>query len=113
TGGSKGIGLACAKAYATAGAQVAIVAPIDGGVDEAMDQLGGSHLGIVGDVSNEKDVARAIQLIMSRYGKLDAVHNNAGVATPSKPLHETTDSEWRHLMNVNLRSILFTTRYAI
>ena len=49
---------------------------------------------------------------MARYHRLDAVHNNAGIATPSKPVHQTSDAEWDALFNVNLKSILYTTRHA-
>lgn len=113
TGGSMGIGLECAKAYAAAGANVAIVAPVAGPVEEAIHQLGAQHLGIVGDVSKAEDVERAIKQTINRYGRLDAIHNNAGIASPSKPLHETTDDEWQQLMDVNLKSLLFTTRFGI
>lgn len=108
-----GIGLECAKAYAAAGARVVIVAPDAGPIDDAIRQLGPEHLGIVCDVSNAGDVERAIQQTISTYGRLDAIHNNAGIASPSKTLHETSDDEWQQLMDVNLRSLLFTTRFGI
>lgn len=113
TGGSRGIGLECAKAYAVAGANVIIVALDASSVADAIQQLGAQHLGIVGDVSKAEDVERSIKQTISRYGRLDAIHNNAGIASPSKPLHETTDDEWQQLMDVNLRSLLFTTRFGI
>lgn len=113
TGGSMGIGLECAKAYAAAGARVVIVAPDADSVAEAINQLGPQHLGIVGDVSKSEDVKRAMEETIRTYGRLDAIHNNAGIASPSKPLDETTDDEWQELMDVNLRSLLFTTRFGI
>lgn len=111
TGGSAGIGFECAKAYAEAGANVVVAASSPQPVEEAVKQLGSRHLGIVCDVSKAGDVERAIAEAIAHYGKLDAIHNNAGVASPSKPLHETSDEEWENLMNVNLKSILYTTRY--
>lgn len=111
TGGSAGIGLACAKAYAEAGAKVVIVALDSGQVNEVAMQLGAEHLGIACDVSKATDVAHAIALTMEKYGKIDAIHNNAGVASPSKPLHETSDEEWDQLTNINIKSVLYTTRY--
>ena len=113
TGGSMGIGFECAKAYADAGANVVVIAPSAASVEEAIRQLGSKHLGIVCDVANSEDVKRAIQQTIRRYGRLNAIHNNAGIASPSKPLHETSDEEWRQLMEVNLRSLLFTTRFGI
>lgn len=111
TGGSAGIGLACAKAYAEAGAKVVIVALDANQVKEVATQLGTEHLGIVCDVSKAADVAHAVALTIEKYGKIDAIHNNAGIASPSKPLHETSDEEWEYLTDVNIKSVLYTTRY--
>ena len=113
TGGSMGIGLACAKAYAAEGANVIIAATASSNIsaEEVAAQLGQKHHGITCDVSNSSDVEKAIGQTIEKYGKIDAIHNNAGIATPSKPLHETSDIEWQRLMDVNLKSILFTTRF--
>ncbi|MDB5089495.1 MAG: short-chain dehydrogenase [Mucilaginibacter sp.] len=111
TGGSMGIGFECAKAYANEGAKVVIVASSWGQVEEAVERLGSEHLGIVGDVSCASDVEGAIHQTIEKYGRIDAIHNNAGIATPSKPLHQTSDEEWQRLMDVNLKSVLFTTRF--
>lgn len=111
TGGSTGIGLECAKAYAKEGASVAIIAACPDQVDTAVKVLGDEHTGIVCDVSIASDVKMAIGKTIARYGKIDAIHNNAGIATPSKALHETSDEEWEKLMDVNLKSMLYTTRF--
>lgn len=111
TGGSAGIGFECAKAYAEAGAKVIVAASSPQSVEEAVRQLGAVHLGVVCDVSKAHDVEAAIAQSVRHYGKLDAIHNNAGIASPSKPLHETSDEEWENLMKVNLKSILYTTRF--
>ena len=111
TGGSAGIGYACAQAYALEGAKVVIVASNPGPVAEAVALLGTQHLGIACDVSNATQVENAISQTLAKYGRIDAIHNNAGIASPSKPLHQTSDQEWDLLMNVNLKSVLYTTRY--
>jgi meso-butanediol dehydrogenase/(S,S)-butanediol dehydrogenase/diacetyl reductase len=112
TGGSGGIGWDCARAYAAEGAKVVVAAHNAEAVAKAAATLGAEHLGIVCDVSRETEVEAAIKQTLARYGKLDAVHNNAGIATPSKPVHETTDAEWDALFNVNLKSVLYTARHA-
>jgi meso-butanediol dehydrogenase/(S,S)-butanediol dehydrogenase/diacetyl reductase len=112
TGGSDGIGWDCAKAYAGAGAKVVIFARGKKSVAKAATRLGAEHLGLVGNVSRDDEVKRAMKATLARYGKLDAVHNNVGIATPCKPIHETTDAEWDALFNVNLKSVLHTTRHA-
>lgn len=111
TGGSTGIGLDCAKAYVAEGAKVAIVARNGDLAAQVAAELGPEHLGFACDVSNDIEVRIAIVRVLARYGKLDAIHNNAGIATPSKPLHETTDAEWNTLFDINLRSVLHTTRH--
>lgn len=111
TGGSTGIGWACAKAYAAEGARVALVARDRRQVEDAAVELGPEHLGIACDVSRDDEVKSALRFTLNRFKRLDAVHNNAGIATPSKALHETTDAEWDDLFDTNLKSILYTTRY--
>ncbi|TKC08530.1 SDR family NAD(P)-dependent oxidoreductase [Pedobacter frigoris] len=110
TGGSMGIGLECAKAYARAGASV-VIAASSGDPEVVAATLGEQHLGILCDVSNAAQVAKAISRTLIKYGKINAIHNNAGIASPSKPLHETSDEEWDQLMNVNLKSVLYTSRF--
>jgi NAD(P)-dependent dehydrogenase (short-subunit alcohol dehydrogenase family) len=111
TGGSTGIGWDCAKAYVAEGAKVVLVARDKEVVSKAAE-LGPVHLGISCDVSNDTEVRVAIEKTIAHHGKLDAVHNNAGIATPSKAIHETTDAEWDALFNINLKSVLYTTRHA-
>jgi meso-butanediol dehydrogenase/(S,S)-butanediol dehydrogenase/diacetyl reductase len=112
TGGSCGIGQDCAEAYAAEGARVVIVARDREGVEKVAAELGSEHLGIVCDVTRDHEVKTALEKTLSRYGRLDAVHNNAGIASPSKPVHETTDAEWDALFDVNLKGVLHTTRHA-
>jgi NAD(P)-dependent dehydrogenase (short-subunit alcohol dehydrogenase family) len=113
TGGSTGIGLDCAKAYAAEGARVALVARNGELAAREAAALGPDHLGFACDVSRDADVKAAIDRVLARYGKLDAIHNNAGIASPSKPLDETTDDEWDALFDINLKSVLHTTRHGI
>src|SRR5258707_2904981 len=48
---------------------------------------------------------------VKKYGGLNAIHNNAGIVGPSKPLHETSLAEWDGLFNVNLKSVYLTAKY--
>lgn len=113
TGGSMGIGLECAKKYAEAGAKVMIMANDKLSLIESMEILGEGHGSFLGDISNPSDVEKAIQYTLNLYGQIDVIHNNAGIACPSKPLHETTDEEWQKLFDVNLKGVLYTTRYGL
>ena len=111
TGGSCGIGRDCALAYAAEGAKVVIIARDPDGVKKIVAELGPDHLGIVCDVTHDAEVKTAVDKAVKHYGRLDAVHNNAGISTPCKPIHETTDSEWDALFDVNLKGVLHTIRH--
>lgn len=113
TGGSMGIGFECAKKYREAGARVVILSNDAVSVASAAEALGDGCMGIVCDVSRARDVERAVDRTLERFGRIDVIHNNAGIAYPSKPLHETEDDEWDLLFNVNLKGILLTTRYGL
>lgn len=110
SGGSTGIGLDCANAYAREGARVVLCARDGDLCAKEAAKLPGEHLGIRCDVSVASEVREAIRVTLERFGRLDAIHNNAGVAHPSKPLHETSEEEWDALFSINLRSVLLTTR---
>jgi NAD(P)-dependent dehydrogenase (short-subunit alcohol dehydrogenase family) len=112
TGGADGIGRECALAYARAEAAVAI---LDRDLERAQhtaSEAGGECIALHADVSDGAQVISAIANVLKRFGRIDAVHNNAGIASPSKPLHETTEQEWDDLQRINVKSVYWTTRFA-
>lgn len=112
TGGAYGIGRECVLAYAKEGASV-VIADVRGGDAAALAaNLGDNAVGVQCDVSDGPSVEAAVRAAVERFGQLDAVHNNAGISTPSKPLHLTTESEWDRQLAVNLKGVYWTTRYA-
>jgi meso-butanediol dehydrogenase/(S,S)-butanediol dehydrogenase/diacetyl reductase len=113
TGGSKGIGLECAKQYIAAGATVVVVTNDSKSAESASKILSDPHRILICDVSKARDVADAIHFTLEKYGRIDVIHNNAGIAFPSKPLHETSDPEWDNLFNVNIKGVYYTTKYGI
>lgn len=113
TGGSRGIGFECAKKYVGAGARVVIISNDAASLESCMLEFDDTHTGLLCDVSSAADVERAIAFALNKYGRIDIIHNNAGIAHPSKPLHETTEEEWENLMAVNLKGIFHTTRFGI
>jgi NAD(P)-dependent dehydrogenase (short-subunit alcohol dehydrogenase family) len=113
TGGASGIGRECAISYAAEGARVAIADIDKQAADVTAHDLGGQTIAIGCDVSRGESVRAAIDTAVAHYGRLDAVHNNAGIASPSKSLDATSEQEWDHLMSVNLKSIFWTTQAAI
>jgi NAD(P)-dependent dehydrogenase (short-subunit alcohol dehydrogenase family) len=112
TGGGDGIGRECALAYAREGASVAILDRNIEAANRTAAESGQDALAIHADVSNGHDVQAAIEAVLKKFGRIDALHNNAGIASPSKPLHETTEVEWDDLLRINLKSVYWTTRFA-
>ncbi len=114
TGGAAGIGLECVKAYVRAGARVSVLDHDQVALDNLTQVPFKSMLTtFAGDVSVANDVKGAIEHTVRSFGTIDVIHNNAGVASPSKPLHETSEGEWDNLFSVNLKSVFWTTKYGI
>lgn len=112
TGGADGIGRECALAYAREKGTVVIVDRNLNAAQNTVAELGSRSMALQADVSDGEAVKGAVDHTLKTFGRIDAVHNNAGIATPSKPLHETSEEEWDNLQRINLKSVYWTTRYA-
>jgi meso-butanediol dehydrogenase/(S,S)-butanediol dehydrogenase/diacetyl reductase len=111
TGGASGIGRECAIAYAREGAIVAILDRNFEEAQKAAKDLGQSSA-YYADVSRGADIEKAIAAVLKEFGRLDAVHNNAGIVSPSCPLHQTTEEQWDDLHRTNLKSVYWTTKFS-
>lgn len=114
TGGTEGIGFECAKVYHKAGAKLAIVSNSNDSLKRAQKQL--SHkdiLYLLADVAIGRQINKAISKTIARFGKIDVIHNNAGISDPSKTLCDTTDAEWGKLFDINVKGIYNTTCFGI
>ncbi len=103
TGGARGIGLAIARRFIAAGHRVALL-DIDGETLAATErELNEAQrvLAIRCDVALPEQVRAAIAQVTARFGRIDALINNAGVAV-FKPMLETTYEEWARVLAVNL-----------
>ena len=103
TGGARGIGLAVGQWFLAHGYDVALL-DIDAATLSATEAaLGLSErvLTLVCDVSSPEQVEAAAAAVMARFGRVDALVNNAGVAV-FKPALETSFAEWRHVLGTNL-----------
>ena len=113
TGAARGIGLATAKRFLAEGWQVALL-DIDGEtLEHALQALAvpDDTLAICGDVAEPAEVTAAIEAVARRFGRLDALVNNAGTAV-FKPILETTHAEWARVIAVNLTGPFLTTQAA-
>jgi len=112
TGGGDGIGRECALAYGREGARVAIVDRDLDAAHRTVAEIGGGSIALGADVSDGEMVRIALTAVLDQFGRIDAVHNNAGISSPSKPLHETTEDEWDDVQRTNVKSVYWTTRFA-
>ncbi len=110
TGAANGIGRSCALAYAREGASVALADVDIAGARDAANEIGPAALALDCDVSRAASVERAAAAALAHFGHIDALHNNAGISGPSKPLDETSEEEWDTLMAVNLKSVFLAVR---
>jgi len=113
TGGADGIGRECVLAYAREGARVAVVDIQLAKARQTASDAGDDCIPMECDVTDSSSVKRTVQATLERYGRLDGVHNNAGIAGATKQLHDTTEAEWDDVQRVNLKSVYLTTRFTI
>jgi NAD(P)-dependent dehydrogenase (short-subunit alcohol dehydrogenase family) len=114
TGGSSGLGRVIANGFAAAGARIVITARNADAVQKAATELrtnGSDALGIQADITQQSDVDRLFSEAMARYGKLDALVNNAGRSARGNVL-DTTPEQFRELMDLNLIALVRCTRAA-
>ncbi len=111
TGAARGIGLATAQRFLREGWNVVM---LDRDADELANAAAPRQdaLAIVADVSIPEDVDRAISEIDARFGRLDALVNNAGVAEFG-PIAKTDFATWRRVMATNLDGVFLTSQAAI
>lgn len=111
TGGTKGIGLGIAKAFARAGDRVLIVGRDEGRAREAAHGVPGADWA-VGDVADPGDCARVVEQAVRSTGGLDVVCANAGVF-PSSPLVSMDPEELDRTIDTNLKGTVFTVQAAV
>ena len=113
TGAARGIGLAIARRLAADGARVALLDLDRGAVEAAARSVGGAALPVVADVTRAAEVEAAVAQVMSWWGRLDLMVNNAGITGRSFPIWELTDADWQRVIDVDLTSVFFCCRAAV
>jgi meso-butanediol dehydrogenase/(S,S)-butanediol dehydrogenase/diacetyl reductase len=114
TGGARGIGLAIARWFLARGHRLALI-DIDRETLLATEaSLEGAHdvLAIHADVSKPGDVRAAVEAIAARFGRIDKLVNNAGIAV-LKQIGETTFEEWRAVLGTNLDGPFLCTQACV
>ena len=111
TGAARGIGLATTRIFLQRGVSVAMVDRDAEALAEAAAGLDGV-LPLVCDVSEQNDVAKMVDQVLTRFGRIDHLVNNAGVAEFG-PLEKTDFAAWRRVMATNLDGTFLCSQAAL
>jgi pyridoxal 4-dehydrogenase len=104
TGAARGLGFAAARRLAAEGARVALFDRDGEALAAAVGRLGGEALSQAVDVTDEDQVGRGVQAVLSEAGKIDVLVNNAGIY-PHFPFEQLTYADWRRVLATNLDSV--------
>ncbi|QAR32490.1 SDR family oxidoreductase [Geovibrio thiophilus] len=111
TGGAGGIGLGCALYFADKGWSV-FIADINGEAGrDAAQKIGGADFALT-DVASEESVKACVEKCVLRFGRIDALINNAGIADPfTEPLEKLSLERWSRIISVNLTGAFLMTKH--
>jgi len=112
TGGNSGIGLASAKRLRQEGARVAISGRSKKTLDEAAKILGPDALVVESDVSKLADIDKLFSAVKAKFGKIDVLFANAGVA-PFAPFAKMTEAMYDEVFDINAKGAFFTVQKAL
>jgi NAD(P)-dependent dehydrogenase (short-subunit alcohol dehydrogenase family) len=112
TGGTSGIGLATAKAFAAEGASVFISGRRQEALDAAVKQIGGSVTGVQADMARLADIDRLYDAVQKKHSQIDVVFANAG-GGEMVPLGAITEEHYQRTFDTNVKGVLFTVQKAL
>src|SRR5215207_7736127 len=116
TGAASGMGLATAKAFAEAGAAVALADINEAAVRSAAEDLvaaGHKAIGIRCNVADEAEVAAMVEQTVSTFGRLDAAFNNAGIQSPAVETADVSSDAFDRINAINLRGVWSCMKYEL
>src|SRR5437667_8955179 len=111
TGGNSGIGLATARLFVAEGARVAITGRNQATLEAAAKELGPNALAIVADATDIAATEKAVAEAVEKFGKLDIVFANAGIAA-NTPIGATTLAAFESVIRTNITAVFFTVQAA-
>jgi NAD(P)-dependent dehydrogenase (short-subunit alcohol dehydrogenase family) len=112
TGGTSGIGLATAAAFAAEGASVYVTGRRQAALDEAVKQIGGDVTGVQGDMGKLADIDRLYDVVQQRHAQIDVVFANAG-GGEFGALGAITEEHYQSTFDTNVKGVLFTVQKAL
>lgn len=116
TGASSGIGEAAARLFAGSGARLVLGARRRDRLEVLAEEIrsaGGQAVVVPGDVADEAYAAELVETSKREFGGVDAAFNNAGITGELGPIPEMETSNWRDVLNINLDSAFFASKYQI
>ncbi|MDX2032392.1 MAG: SDR family NAD(P)-dependent oxidoreductase [Blastocatellia bacterium] len=108
TGAAGNLGVATARAFEAAGANLVLIDRTPERLPELFPELAGSPKGLFApatDVTRAESMAAAVQAGLERFGRIDVLVNTAGGYRAGTPLHETPLADWDFMLNLNARSV--------
>lgn len=111
TGGNSGIGLATAERFVEEGARVAITGRDQKTLDAAVTKLGPNALALQADLTEDGAAERAVAATIKRFGALDILFLNAGIAG-NTPVGTTSRAQFEQVLATNLTAVFFTVQAA-
>jgi NAD(P)-dependent dehydrogenase (short-subunit alcohol dehydrogenase family) len=112
TGGTSGIGLATAKAFAAEGASVFITGRRQEALDAAVREIGKSVTGVRGDMSRLADIDRLYDAVQQKHAQIDILFANAGGGEMA-PLGTISEEHYEKTFATNVKGVLFTVQKAL
>lgn len=112
TGASSGIGVEIARAFAIQGADVALIARRYERLEDLakeIESMGRKAFAVKCDVTREKEVTVAVKSILDKFGKIDILLNNAGVASAGG-VEDIEEAEWDRVIDTNVKSIFLMSK---
>jgi NAD(P)-dependent dehydrogenase (short-subunit alcohol dehydrogenase family) len=116
TGASSGIGAEAARVFAREGAHVVLTARTAQSLDEVTRQItaeGGIASYVAGDISAADDVARIVDAVLNRHGRLDGAFNNAGISQGGAALADIEEERFDQVFATNVKGVWLAMRAEI